>query len=196
MGNVRGLRTRLCPRCMELTPHRTLYIRATTGGKRRWLRLFWACTRCKSLNHIILPTYRLERVGSPLPSTLTIGIVNALEEGVLDSDELMMKLRNRSPPGVSQVFNSDVSMALEFLKGRGVVAEEGRDSTELLLGRLKAQSMGPGRLAVCHVELDSKGPTRSVINLYAQRQLPASRGMRLVPAGAYCLNCGYQRIDT
>ena len=180
---------------MELTPHRTLYVRATIDGKRRWLQLFWACTRCRSLNHIVLPIYRLERAGSSLPSALAIGIVNTLKEGVLSIDELLMDLRKQSPPGVSRVFNSDVSMALEFLKGRDVVAEESRDSTERLLGKLKAQSMSLGRLSVCYAEFDSKGPTRSVLTLYAQKQFPATRGMRLVPAGVFCLDCGHQRVD-
>jgi hypothetical protein len=195
MGAVRGLRTRLCPGCMELTPHRTLYVRATIDGKRRWLQLFWACTRCKSLNHIILPSYRLERADSPLPSALAVGIVNTLEGGALVSDELLMKLKKRSMPGVPHIFNSDISTALEFLKGRSVVAQESRDTTERLLERLRAQSVGLGRLAVCHAEFDSKGPTRSVVTLYSQRQLPAAQGVRLVSSGVFCLNCRYQRID-
>ena len=195
MGNIRGLRSRLCARCMELTPHRTLYVRATTDGKRRWLQLFWICTRCRSLNHIILPTYRLERAGSPLPSTLAIGTVNALKEGVLDGDELLTRLRKGPMPGISRIFSSEVSIVLEFLKGRGVVTEGSRDSTERLLGRLRARSMGLRKLAVCHAELHSKGPTRSVATIYAQKQLQDRRGVGLVPAGAFCLNCGYQKVD-
>ena len=97
--------------------------------------------------------------------------------------------------GVPRIFNSDVLMALEFLKGRGVVAESSWDSTERLLGRLKAQSVGRGLLAICCAEFDSNVQMRSVITLYAQKQLPTSRGTRLVQVGAYCLNCGYQRID-
>ena len=122
MGNLRGLRTRLCPKCQEITPHRTLYVRSTSNGKRRWFQLFWACAKCGSLNHIVLPAYRLERASSQLPSALAVAVVNALEEGPLDFDELITSLRRRHPAGVRHVFNSEVALAIEFLKGQGVVA--------------------------------------------------------------------------
>src|SRR2546425_13148610 len=99
MGSVRGLRTRLCPKCGELTPHRTLYVKTNTGGRSKWFQLFWACTMCGSLNHIVLPIYRLERVSFHLPSVLAIAVVNALEEGQLDLDELIVNLRKRQIPG-------------------------------------------------------------------------------------------------
>jgi hypothetical protein len=84
MGNVRGLRTRLYPKCNETTPHRTLFMRTTNNGKRKWLQLFWSCTKCASLNHVVLHAYRLERASFPLPSALTVAVVNSLEEGPLD----------------------------------------------------------------------------------------------------------------
>ena len=80
MGSVRGLRTRLCAKCGELTSHRTLYVKTDTGGRSKWFQLFWACTKCGSLNHIVLPIYRLELVSSHRPSVLAIAVINALEE--------------------------------------------------------------------------------------------------------------------
>ena len=189
MGNVRGLRTRLCPKCTEVTPHRTLYARTTTDGKRKWLQLFWACTRCGSLNHIVLPTYRLERASSPLPSALPVAVVSALEEGPLDIDELVMALRQKRVPGVGHVFNSEVALAIEFLKGRGVVSEESRDYTARVLEYLRAQSAASKHLGVCPME--SK---RALVSLYAQKQKDAN-GMRLIPVGVFCLVCQYHRID-
>ena len=127
MGSVRGLRTRLCAKCGELTSHRTLYVKTDTGGRSRWFQLFWTCTKCGSLNHIVLPIYRLERVSSHLPSVLAIAVVNALEEGPLDFDEMIVNLRKRHIPGIHHIFNSEVGMALEFLKSRQVVEQESGD---------------------------------------------------------------------
>ena len=78
MGNIRGLKNRLCPRCNALTPHRTLYARVTAEGKRRWAGLFWACEKCHSLNHVILPVYSLGRLSSPLAAPLAVEVVKAL----------------------------------------------------------------------------------------------------------------------
>jgi hypothetical protein len=89
MGNVRGLRTRLCPECKEITPHRTLYTKTESGGRTRWFPLFWACAECDALNHVVLPRYRLESVSSRLPSTLTVTVVGALQEAPLDFQELV-----------------------------------------------------------------------------------------------------------
>ena len=112
MGSVRGLRTRLCAKCGELASQRTLYVKTDTGGRSKWFQLFWACTKCGSLNHIVLPIYRLERASSHLPSVLAIAVVSALEEGPLDLDELIVNLRKRQIPGVNHIFNSEVGMAL------------------------------------------------------------------------------------
>ena len=190
MGNVRGLRTRLCLKCTEVTPHRTLYVRITIDGKRRWLQLFWVCIRCGSLNHVVLPTYRLERASSPMPSALAAAVVNALEEGPLAFDELMLTLRRRKVPGVGHVFKSDVALGIEFLKGRGVVSEESRDCTERALGYLRAQSAESKHLGVCLAE--SK---RALVSLYAQKQRRPAHSVRLVPAGVFCLSCQYHRIN-
>jgi hypothetical protein len=43
MGNVCGLRIRLCSECTEITPHRTLYAKTETDGRTKWFPLFWAC---------------------------------------------------------------------------------------------------------------------------------------------------------
>ena len=190
MSNVRGLRTRLCLKCTEVTPHRTLYVRTTILGKRRWLQLFWVCTRCGSLNHVVLPTYRLERASSSIPSALTVAVVNALERGPLDIDDLVLTLRRKRTPGVSHVFNTEVAPALGFLKGRGVVSEESRDCTARTLECLRAQSAESKHLGVCPAE--SK---RSLVSLYAQKQDKSTHGMRLVPVGVFCTSCQYHRID-
>ncbi len=190
MGNVRGLRTRLCPKCDEITPHRTLYARATSNGKRRWIQLFWACTKCASLNHIVLPAYRLERPSTPLPSALAAAVVNALKDRPLDFDELITCLRRKRPTEIRHIFNSEVALAVEFLKGRGGVAEESRDCTRMVLDSLGGQAAESNHLGTCPVEA-----RRTLISLYAQKQEGTAHGMRLVPAGVFCLRCKYQRID-
>ena len=189
MGNLRGLRTRLCPKCQETTPHRTLYVRATSNGKRTWFQLFWACTKCGSLNHIILPAYRLERASSPLPSALAVAVVNALGEGPLDFDELIMSLRLKHPADIRHIFNSEVALAVEFLKGHGVVLEESRDCTEKLLDDLRGQSGESKHLGTCPVEAK-----RALISAYTQRQAGTTGQTRLVPVGIFCLHCPYHRI--
>jgi hypothetical protein len=190
MDNVRGLRTRLCPKCCADTPHRTLYVRAPKDGERRWLQIFWACTKCGSLNHIVLPAYRLSRISSPLPSVLAIGIVNALEDGPLDFDGLVTGLRLRHPAGIQHVFNSEVTLTLEFLESRGVVEVESRDSTRTLIDAMNDRQGKPSHLAVCPA-----GSTNSLVSLYAQKQKTGFGVMRLVPAGVYCLHCRYQRVN-
>ncbi len=196
MGNVRGLRTRLCPKCEEVTPHRTIYVKTDTGGRSRWFQLFWACAKCASMNHIILPTYRLERASHQLPSALAIAVVNALEEGSLDLDELIMSLRKRRIPGVRHVFNSEVAMALEYLKGRGVVEEVSGDRTERVFDALGARSTVSNHLGPCPTELNQGVTRMALVSLYAQRRATAGCGTRLSPVGVLCLRCQYHRIDT
>ena len=194
MGNVRGLRTRPCPNCKEITPHRTIYARAATNDRRRWLQVFWACTKCGSLNHIVLPVYTLERASLPLPSALAAAVVNALNREPLDIDELITSLRQKHDAEVSHVFNSEVGLVLEFLKGRGVVVEEAKDCTEKVLESMRVQTAQSKHLGICPAELSPGLPRRSLISLYAQKQSRVTRGMRLVPAGAFCLRCQYHRI--
>ena len=195
MDSVRGLRTRLCPKCSEITPHRTLYVRATSNGKRRWFQLFWACMKCGSFNHIILPAYRLERASFPLPSALAVAIVNALEAGQLDSNELITTLRRLRSPEIRHIFNSEVALAVEFLKGRGVVAEEDRDCTERILDGLRAQSARSKHMGTCPTEGSQNVPVKSLVSLYVQRRWGPARAVRFAPVGALCVRCRYHRID-
>ena len=193
MENARGLRTRLCPGCKEITPHRTLYVKAGWGGRQRWLQVFWACEKCGSLNHIILPSYRLQTVSRPLPSALATGVVKALEEGPLDLDELIMRLRKMQMPGVRHVFNSDVAMVLEFLKGRGVIAEEVRDRSAIVLGVLRDRATESTRAGSCPAE-HNESKREAMVTVYAQKW-NAVQGNRLVRVGLLCLNCQYHEIQ-
>ena len=183
MGNVRGLKNRLCPRCNALTPHRTLYARVTAEGKRRWTGLFWACEKCRSLNHVVLPVYSLGRLSSPLATPLAVAVVKALEESPLDFNELVARLRREQPPQAGHIFETAVTTILEFLRGRGIVTEEQKDHTEDILGALRL-----GRLGVC--PLESK---RALVSLYAQKQGGAASQPKFVSAGAYCTSCGYRQ---
>ena len=183
MGNVRGLKNRLCPRCSALTPHRTLYVRVTAEGKRRWTSLFWACEKCHSLNHVVLPVYSLGRLSSPLGTPLAVAVVKALEDGPLNFNELMACLRRKQSPQTGHIFNTAVTTTLESLRGRGVVTERQGDSTEGILGALRL-----GRLGACPVE--SK---RALVSLYAQKQGGAASQPKFVSAGAYCRSCGYHQ---
>ena len=166
-----------------------------SGGRTRWFQLFWACTKCGSLNRIILPFYRVERASIPLPTALATGVVNALQEGPLDLDELTMRLRKTPMQGVRHVFNSDVLMVLEFLKGRGVIAEDTGDRTAKVLDAMRDRPTGSTRLGPCPAELGQGIERRALVSVYAQRQIPSSQGMRLVSVGVVCLSCQYRRIE-
>ncbi|HEV2137784.1 MAG TPA: hypothetical protein VGR53_03000 [Nitrososphaerales archaeon] len=193
MRNVRGLRTRLCPKCNLLSRHRTIYTRTESGGRTRWLRLFWACMLCHSLNHIIIPTYKLKRASLPLPTPLALGVVKALADEQLDFDELVANLRRRRAHGAGHIFSSEVAMTLDYLKGHDVVAEEFQDRTERTFDSLRALSTESRR--ACPAE-ESLGVTRrSLASLYAQRRTGTGAGVRLVPIGAFCLHCHYHRIS-
>lgn len=184
MGNARGLRTRPCPKCNEITPHRTLYARATIEGRRRWLQLFFACTRCHSLNHVHTLVYRLERVSSPLPSALTVAVVRALDQAPLDFNELVTTLKRRKKVyGIGRIFKREVELSLGFLKDRGVVSEEPRDRTEKELQVLRSSTGGRNTCPV-----DSR---KTLVSLYSQTQEGAEHGIRFVPAGTFCLSCGH-----
>jgi hypothetical protein len=189
MGNIRGLRTRLCPKCNEITPHRTLYVKT----RKEWLQIFWACAKCNSPNHIILPAYRLGSAASPPPSSLAEGIVNILCAGPLDLDELIMTLRKNRPVGVNHVFNSEVVMALEFLKRHGVVKEESSDRTARVLELLRANPRGTGRLGTCPREGHH---ARSLVSIYAQKSKGTTDATRLESAGVLCRNCLFVRLNS
>jgi hypothetical protein len=194
--NIRGLRTRLCTECREITPQRTLYVKTRTEGRLKWLQIFWACAKCNSPNHIILPAYRVESAAAPLPSSLTIGIVNTLCAGPLDIDELIMTLRKDRPRGVSHIFNSEVLLALEFLKGHGVVKEESSDRTARVLELIRAKPRRTGRGDICpRNSFHHDARSRSLVSLYAQKSNEASNATRLVSVGVLCRDCLYVRLD-
>jgi hypothetical protein len=183
MNSPLGLKNRLCSSCCALAPHRTVYARATVGGKRRWLTVFWACTKCKSLNHVIVRAYSLARPRPGLPSASQGAVVRALERGTLDLNQLLADLRRNKTPGTSHVFKSEVTTAVGYLKANGVVAEAPRDATERAF-----ESMRGRRHGSC-----PKDAQRTLVSLYVQKQSPI-HGARFVPAGVFCLSCGYQHL--
>jgi hypothetical protein len=196
VGNIRGLRTRLCHECRAITPQRTLYVKTRMEGRLKWLQTIWACTKCNSPNHIILPAYRIELPSAPLPSSLTIGIVNTLCAGPQDLDELIMTLRKDRPRGVSHIFNSEVLLALEFLKGRGVVTEESSDRTVRVLELLRTKPGGRSRLGVCpRKSFHSGAGSRSLVSLYAQKTKEGANITKLVQVGVLCRACQYVELD-
>lgn len=136
------MKNRLCPICSALTPHRTLYAGVTAEGKRKWTGLFWACEKCRSLNHVILPSCDLESASVVLPSPLVVAIVRALDQGPLDFNELMADLRRTQPPLPGHIFKTTVALTLEFLRGRRVVVEKPKDCTEEALEALRPSYLG------------------------------------------------------
>jgi hypothetical protein len=182
-----------------ITHHRTLYVKTENGGRSRWFPIFWACTECKSLNHIILPCYRLATVPAETPSALVNGVVEVLKTSPLDTSELLAELRRRRDQDVRHVFNSEVGMAIEYLKSRGVVAEETVDRTASTIEALNAKPWKSKHLGPCPAELKQGVVTKSLVSLYAQRLVPIARGgqepiasrMQLGPVGVLCLHCQY-----
>jgi hypothetical protein len=189
MGSIRGLRTRLCLKCTEVTPHRTLYARTSEDGKRKWVQLFWACTKCGSLNHVVLPRYTLARAGFVV-SALATAVVDALEKGPKDLNELVASLRRSRTAKERHVLAADLRLAIELLRARGMVAEVGRDRTGEALEALRAGSAGSKHLGVCPAE--SK---KTLVSLYAQKQERTSHRMRFVSAGVFCPHCEYSEVD-
>ena len=183
MGTVRGLKNRLCPGCARLTPHRTLYAKTESGGKTKWLQLFWACEACGALNHVTIPLYRLRRMSSPLPSDLALVIVNALLTQPRDFEELSERMRRGGMDGVPHLFKSDLLMTLEYLKARGIVTEEVVDRTGMVLGNLRATMGGSVHLGTCPEDNMAK-----LVSLYAKRN------QKLIPVGVFCVSCGYRKI--
>ncbi len=202
MAKFRGLRTKLCPNCGRIAAHKTLYVKTESGGRSKWFRLFWACTACNALNHVVLPTYKLESVPSELPSPFVTSIVNAMKDGPLNFDELIQSLR-RHCEGVRHVFNPDVALAFEYLKRHGIVTEEIDDLTERILAELRARSSESRHLGPCPAEMNQGVVRKSLVSVYSQgwvdfeggdKGTPARR-KRFAPVGALCLQCGYHNID-
>jgi hypothetical protein len=201
MAKILGLRRRLCPACGEMESHRTLYVRAELKGKAKWVRIFWACTGCRALNHVVVPTYRLLSVPSELPSPLVAGVVGALKDRPMEFDELIQSTRGHCP-GVRHVFNSEVKMVLEYLERRGVVTEQEKDLTGRTLEELRTRPNGASRLAICPVEAENSLVAWGLLSIYAQfRRGDQGRGFgereqsKLAPVGSFCVRCGYREVD-
>lgn len=202
MTHSRGLRTELCPDCKKIAPHKTLYVKIESHRRSKWFRLFRVCTGCNALNHVVLPTYKLESVPSELPSPFVMSIVDVLRGGPLDFDGLIQSLRLRRV-GVRHIFKPDVAMAMEYLKRHGVVAERVDDLTERILAELRARPSQGKHLGPCPAEAGQRIVRKSLISMYAQHRLEmeASDGgkhvgqLRLSPVGVLCIQCGYHHID-
>ena len=139
MPKFRGLTTRLCPNCDRAEAHRTLYVKTESHYRSTWLRIFWACTTCNQLNHVIQPIYRLQFVLVESPSLLISCVTDALKEKPSDFGELVQNLRNHHANDF-QILGSEVALALEYLKARGTVKAEKVDLTERTLAALRARS--------------------------------------------------------
>ena len=197
-----GLCTRLCPTCAKVVAHRTLYIKTESKGRSRWLRIFWACTTCNSLNHVILPIYRLEPVAVELPTPLSVCTVDALKQGPMNVDQVVWALRGDCPE-VHHIFTSEVKLVLEYLKGRGKVIEERVDLTKRTTAELRNREAASRHLGLCPDEAARGVVTKGLISVYAQhRQIekgedgPTRTGQqRFAPVGVFCVSCGYHRID-
>jgi hypothetical protein len=192
---IRGLRTRFCRNCGSTTPNRTLYVKTETGGQSRWSQVFWACTECDSLNRVVLPLYRLVSVPSELPSPLVALVVEALKAGPRDGDELLSNLRRRRDQQIRHISSLDVGMAIVYLKSRGVVAEETLDRTASIIDALRASPWKSKHLSPCPAELEKGVVMKSLVSVYAQRQVSGTHCRRAGSVGVLCLSCLYCSID-
>ena len=184
MPKLLGLKSRYCPCCHVMTHHRTFYAQVTLDGRRRWIPLLWACTRCQTPSHVVVQEYSLALPSSALPSASRGAIVRALGKGPLAFNQLLADLRRNRTPETSHVFKFEVKTALEYLKANGTVAEALRDATETAFESLRGR-----RLGSC-----PKDAQRTLVSLYIQKKAP-DHGHRFVPAGVFCLSCEYRRLD-
>ena len=175
-------------------------MRTTVDGKIKWFRMFWACTGCSSLNHVVVPKYTIVFAPATLPSAFVASIVDALRGGPSDFDELILRLRKHCA-GVRHVFNPDVTLAMEYLKSHGIVTEQTEDVTEKNLADIRARTAGSTHLGLCPVEGGSETKVRSLITMYSQRWPqtdaqgnPASH-REYSAYGVLCLSCLYHRLD-
>ena len=201
MTRLLGLTTRLCSKCGRMVAHKTLYVKSESGGKSKWLRIFWVCLNCNSPNHVIVPRYRLET--KPLsPSTGVVeDIISALEGGPLDFDELAQSLRKRKN-GAGHIFNSDVRMALQYLTAHGVATKQNEDLTDRTISEILAKSRKANHMRLCPAEASRGVEAQGVVSLYAQRHAGVDGtepGTQIVkrwfaPVGLYCVRCRYHSI--
>jgi hypothetical protein len=202
MPKFRGLTTRFCPTCGSAEAHRTFYARTESGYKTTWLRIFWVCTKCNTLNHVIIPTFRLQSEIFGLPSTIAVAVTKALKEKPLDFDDLLKCLRDHHSNDL-RVITSEVFWALEYLKARGAVKEEKVDLTERTLATLRARLAWSSHLSPCPAEAERGIVSRGLVSLYAQYRLQvgswgerARTGqLRLVNVGVFCIRCGYHHVE-
>ena len=195
--------TRLCPNCGKIQQHKTLYVKTELNGKSKWLRIFWACTACNSLNHVVLPIYRLASVPSESPSPLVACVVNALKQGPRSLDQVVQALRGNCP-GVRHVFTSEVRLALEYLKGRRIVTEWMEDLTERTIAEVRTKPASSNHLGPCPAEADRGVVMKGLVSVYAQHRQAMGGGdeptrtgrLRFTPVGVLCISCGYHRIDS
>jgi hypothetical protein len=94
-------------------------VKNETGGRSKWHTILWGCVECKSLNHVILPRYRLTFIPSKSPSALVTGVVEVLRDGPMNLSQLLAELRHRRKQAIRHVFSSEVEMAVEYLKTKG-----------------------------------------------------------------------------
>ena len=197
-----GLSARLCPKCSLREAHRTLYIKTESNGKSKWLRIFWACTKCGSPNHVILPIYRLEFIPLELPSPLVACTVETLQQGPKSLDEVVQGMKGNCL-GVRHVFTGEVRMALEYLRRRGIVTEQRNDLTERTLAEIRARQVSSNHLKPCPAEAEKGVRKKGLVSVYAQHRLRVNEGdgptrtggLRLTPVGVFCVSCGYHRND-
>ena len=101
------------------------------------------------------------------------------------------------------VFKSEAAMTLEFLKGRGVVAEEASDRTERTLEDLRARAAESRQLRPCPAETVRRDGGGSLISLYSQTRTidnrdPEGQVVRqkmLTAVGVLCLRCSYRQFE-
>ena len=184
-----------------MAAHKTLYVKSESGGKSKWLRIFWVCLNCNSPNHVIVQRYRLETKPLSPSAGIVEDITSTLEGAPLDFDELTQSLRRRKN-GTGHIFNSDVRMALEYLTAHQIITEEGEDLTDRTIAEILAKSRKANHLRLCPAEASGGVEAQGVVSLYAQRHAgvegaaPGTQFVkrRFVPVGLYCVRCGYRSI--
>jgi hypothetical protein len=201
MTKPRGLTTRLCSACGKMAAHKTLYVKTETGGRSKWLRVFWVCLNCKALNHVVISRYRLETKPPSSPTRLVENITSALESGPLGLDDLIQTLRIRNKD-VGHTSNLDFRMAMQYLTTNGIVNENKDDLTERAISRISAKSRKSNHLRLCPDEANKGITVRSVVSLYTQYHQgeKVEQGSRpyqrwFAPAGHFCVQCGYNQIE-
>jgi hypothetical protein len=135
------------------------------------------------------------------PSVLVNVVVEVLKAGPMDAFQLLAELRRRRSQAVRHIFDSEVEMAIEYLKSRGAVAEETIDRTALTIQALRARPWKSKHLGSCPAELEGSVVRRKgLVSLYAQKSSTWNQGLgsrrtQLGPIGTFCLNCQYCDID-